>query len=225
MAGAGPLPFPSRIRGDGRCADVAVEDASHETFWRQMLRQLVNGVSGPVAATLSSGLVSPGAAVTIRADVSDETFMRVNDAVVKAMIQKPNGDVQEAPLHWTVDKDGEYQGEIRPEERGVYEIRIAARKAGKLLGEDVAHVRVEDVQVEFRGAEMKAELLRRVAAETGGRFYTPDTVARLSEDLTYSPKTASVVDEKELWDMPALFLGILMCLSVEWIYRKYRGLA
>ncbi len=50
-------------------------------------------------------------------------------------------------------------------------------------------------------------------------------MARLSEDLTYSPKTASVVDEKELWDMPALFLGILLSLSLEWTYRKYRGLA
>jgi hypothetical protein len=205
-------------------ADVAVEDASHETFWRQMLRQLVTSVGGPVSATPSAGLVAPGTTVTIRADVSDETFIRANDAVTTAQVLKPNGDVQEVPLHWTVDKDGEYTAEIRPEEKGVYEIRVSARKAGKLLGEDVAHVRVEDVQIEFRGAEMKAELLRRVAAETGGRFYTRDTVKSLSEDLTYSPSTASVVDEKELWDMPALFLGILLCLSIEWSWRKFRGL-
>lgn len=206
-------------------ADVAVEDVSHETFWRQMLRQLVSGVGGPVSAQLSSGLVSPGAPVTIRADVSDETFIRVNDAVVNAAVRKPNGDVQDVPLRWTVDKDGEYSGEFRPDERGVYEVRVNAGRAGRLLGEDVSHLRVADLQVEFRGAEMKADLLRRIATETGGRFYTPDGAGSLSEDLTYSPKTASVVDEKELWDMPATFLGILMCLAFEWIYRKYRGLA
>ncbi len=205
-------------------ADVALNDPSHETFWRQMLRQLVGGVSGPVSATLSSGLVSPGAPVTIRADVSDETFMRVNDAAVTASIQKPSGEVQELPLHWTVDKDGEYSGEFRAEERGVHEIRVAARRAGKTLGEDVAHVRVDDLRIEFRGAEMRGELLRRIAAETGGRFYTPATVSQLAEDVTYSPKTASVVDEKELWDMPVLFLGILVSLSLEWLYRKRRGL-
>ncbi len=205
-------------------ADVTVEDTSHETFWRQMLRQLVSGAHGPVSATLSSGLVAPGATVTIRADVSDETFIRVNDALVSAFIRKPNGESQELALRWTVDKDGEYSGEFRPDERGVHEVRITARRAGKILGEDVAHVRVDNVQVEFRGAEMKAELLRRIAAETGGRFYTPRTVAQLPEDLTYSPKTASVVDEKELWDMPAIFLGILMSLTIEWAYRKFRGL-
>ena len=206
-------------------ADVAVEDVSHETFWRQMLRQLVSGVGGPVAVTLSSGLVSPRTTVTIRADVADETFIRVNDALVSALVLKPNGESQETALRWTVDKDGEYSGEFRPDERGVYEVRVTARRAGKPLGDDVSHVRVDDVQVEFRGAEMKAELLRRIAAETGGRFYTPQSVGSLSEDLSYSPKTASVVDEKELWDMPAIFLGILMSLSIEWMYRKYRGLA
>lgn len=205
-------------------ADVAVDDASHETFWRQMLRQLVNGVPGPVSASLSSGLVSPGTPVTIRADVSDETFMRVNDAAVFATIQKPNGEIREAALRWTVDKDGEYSGEFRAEERGVYEVRVSARRAGKPLGEDTAHVRVDDLQIEFRGAEMRGDLMRRIATETGGRFYTPDTASRLAEDLTYSPTTASVVDERELWDMPALFLGILMCLSAEWLYRKHRGL-
>ncbi len=107
----------------------------------------------------------------------------------------------------------------------MYEVRITARRAGKTLGDDVAHLRVDALPIEFRGAEMKAELLRRIATETGGRFYTPASVTPLADDLTYSPKTASVVDEKELWDMPAIFLGILMCLSTEWMYRKYRGLA
>ncbi len=205
--------------------DVSVADASHETFWRQMLRQLVSGAHGPVSVTLSSALVSPGATVTIRADVADDTFIRVNDAVVSTLVLKPDGDSQEFPLRWTVDKDGEYSGEFRPEVQGVYEIRITARRAGKTMGDDVAHLRVSPLPVEFRGAEMKAELMRRIATETGGRFYTPASVASLADDLTYSPKTASVVDEKELWDMPAIFLGILMCLSTEWMYRKYRGLA
>ncbi len=206
-------------------ADVAVDDASHETFWRQMLRQLVSGVGGPVSVALSSGLVSPGSTVSITADVSDETFIRVNDAVVTATIQRPNGEVRELALHWTVDKDGEYAAEFRPDERGVHEIRVAARRAGKTLGEDISHVRVDDLRMEFRGAEMKADLLRRIATETGGRFYTPRTAAQVTEDLSYSPSMASVVEEKELWDMPVLFLGILMSLSSEWLYRKYRGLA
>jgi uncharacterized membrane protein len=206
-------------------AAVPVEDTSHETFWRQMLRQLVSGVSGPVSASLSGGLVSPGAPVTITADVADETFIRVNDAVVSATIAGPNGELREMPLRWTVDKDGEYTAEFRPDERGVHEIRVIARRAGKTLGEDVAHLRADDLRAEFRGAEMKVGTMRRIADETGGRFYTPATALNLAEDLSYSPGTASVVDEKELWDMPALFLGVVLCLCAEWLLRKYRGLA
>jgi hypothetical protein len=206
-------------------ADVAVDDMAHETFWRQMLRQLVSGSGGPVSIGLSSALSTPGTPVMIRADVSDETFIRVNDAVVVATVQSPDGLSRDVTLHWSVDKDGEYVGEFRPDERGVYEVRTTARRAGKTLGEDTTHLRVEDSQVEFRGAEMKAERLKRIAAETRGRFYTSDTVTHLPEDLTYSPSTASVVEERELWDMPIFFLGILLSLSTEWIFRKYRGLA
>ena len=86
-------------------------------------------------------------------------------------------------------------------------------------------MRVLDQPLEFRGAEMKATSLQRIASETGGRFYTPATVARLPEDLSYSPKTATVMDEKELWDMPVLFLGVLLALCLEWSYRKVRGFA
>jgi hypothetical protein len=205
-------------------ADVAVDDMAHETFWRQMLRQLVSGAGGPVSVALSSALSTPGTPVTIRADVSDETFIRVNDAVVVATVQGPDGLSRDVNLHWSVDKDGEYVGEFRPDERGVHQVRTTARRAGKTLGEDTTHVRVEDSQMEFRGAEMKAERLKRIATETRGRFYTSDTVTHLPDDLTYSPATASVVEERELWDMPFLFLGILFCLSTEWVYRKYRGL-
>ena len=206
-------------------ADLAADDLSHEVFWRQMLRQLVGGVSGPVALTVSSSLVAPGTSVTLVADVSDETFIRVNDASVNATIKAPSGEVRDVALRWTVEKDGEYVGELALSEPGVHQVRVEARRGDRTLGEETTHVRVLDQPLEFRGAEMKAETLRRIASETGGRFHTPATASRLPEDLSFSPRTASVMDEKELWDMPALFLGILMALCAEWSYRKLRGFA
>ena len=68
-------------------------------------------------------------------------------------------------------------------------------------------------------------IILSLASETGGRFYTPDTAARLPEDLTYTESGATVVEPKDLWDMPAIFLAVLGLLSSEWLYRKARGLA
>jgi len=34
-----------------------------------------------------------------------------------------------------------------------------------------------------------------------------------------------LVEEKDLWDMPALFILVVLLMGVEWGYRRVRGLA
>ena len=82
-----------------------------------------------------------------------------------------------------------------------------------------------DLATEYFGAEMRRPLLERIAEETGGRFYTPQTVPALAEDVKYGGGGATVQETKPLWDMPALYLGIVALVSVEWALRKSRGLA
>ncbi len=206
-------------------AEIPVEDQTHENLWRQLLRFLVNDVSGPVVARVPQDIVAPGAAVLVSAEVGDDTYLRVNDARVAATVKDPAGRVRELPLEWTVEKDGEYRASFVAAEKGPYEVRVEARRGGKALGADVLHLRAEERPVEFYGAEMKQALLQRIANETGGRFYTPETAARLPEDLTYTESGATVVEQKDLWDMPAIFLAVLGLLSIEWLYRRARGLA
>jgi hypothetical protein len=74
-------------------------------------------------------------------------------------------------------------------------------------------------------AQMRAPLLRRIAAETGGRFYTSANLDRLPEDLVYAGRGVTLREEKDLWDAPALFLLLLALLAAEWAYRRVRGLA
>jgi nitrogen fixation protein FixH len=209
-------------------ADVTVEDQTHETFWRQLLRWLVTDTPGRVAVSLSSDRVSPREPVTVRAEVGDEQFVRVNDAAVTARVRSPSGDEREIPMEWTVAHDGEYRAAFTPEEPGLYEVRVAGsgrRAAGASMDSATTYLRVAPSEAEYFGAEMRAPLLRRIASETEGRFYTPATVDALPEDLTLSRRGVTVVRELDLWDMPVIFLLLVMLMSVEWGYRKWRGLA
>jgi hypothetical protein len=124
-----------------------------------------------------------------------------------------------------VGKDGEYRGTFSPREMGSHAVRVEARRAGATLGSDDIRVEVADQDTEYFGAEMQRPLLERIAEETGGRFYTPETAHRLAGDLAYSGGGATLQEEKPLWDMPVLFLAIIGLLSSEWAYRKRRGLA
>ena len=67
-------------------------------------------------------------------------------------------------------------------------------------------MRVADSNTEYFDAEMRAPLLKRIATETGGKFYTPATASTLAEDVALSKRGVTVVNQMDLWDMPVMFL-------------------
>ncbi len=71
---------------------------------------------------------------------------------------------------------------------------------------------------------MRAPLLKRIAEETGGRFYTAANAATLPEAISYSGRGVTVVEERDLWDMPAILLLLIGLIGGEWAYRRARGL-
>jgi hypothetical protein len=47
----------------------------------------------------------------------------------------------------------------------------------------------------------------------------------LPEAVTYTGRGVTVVEERDLWDMPILLLLLLGLLGVEWAFRRVRGFA
>ncbi|MDX1646652.1 MAG: hypothetical protein R3304_05875 [Longimicrobiales bacterium] len=205
-------------------ADVPLEDQSHEALWQQMLRWLVDGVPDPVTVSTDQERVEPGESVRLVANVSDSTFIEVNDASVTATVVSPTGQVDELPIQWTVERDGEYAVELRPAEYGDYEIEVAAEREGVPLGSARIYLHAAESDEEYYDSARRTFLLRRVAEETGGRFYTPETVGALPEDITVSGAGVTLVEEHDLWDMPAIFLLVLLLMGAEWGYRRIRGM-
>jgi uncharacterized membrane protein len=206
-------------------ADVPADDMSHETFWQQLLRWLVDDVPEAVAAALEREQVERLEAVRLVATVGDSTYIEVNDAEVVARVTSPTGVVTELPLEWTVERDGEYAADILPREAGEHEVEVSATRDGQTLGTDLTYLQVAPSDDEYFGAGRQTQLLSRIAQETGGQSYTPETVATLPEDITVSGAGVTLVEERDLWDMPALFLFMLLLMGAEWGYRRVRGLA
>jgi uncharacterized membrane protein len=206
-------------------AKMAVSDATHATFWRRLVRWLVDGVPDQVNITTSHDRVEPGEAVKLTTEVLDTAYVEVNNARVLAQVTSPSGKSVELPMEWTVEHDGEYTAAFNPDETGLYEVKVTANRDQKSLGTTVMHVRASAGDGEYFDAAMRAPLLKRIAEETGGRFFTPSNVASLPEAVSYSGRGVTVVEERELWDMPAVLLLLLILLTIEWGYRRSRGLA
>ena len=205
-------------------ATIAVDDATHETFWRQMLRWLGSDVPERVTTTAPDH-VAPGEVVAVRAQVNDESFLAINGAAVRASVLAPSGDSLTVPLEWIVDKDGEYRGSFTAKESGLYRIRMSARVGDSVItgGED--YVVAHDIQQEMFGAAQRPALLERIARETGGRYYTPQTAEALARDMMYTSSGTTVTEQLDLWDTPAIFIALLALIAAEWLLRRRRGLA
>jgi len=183
-------------------ASITLEDQTHENFWRQMLRWLVTDVPSPVTATMTPDRVEPGEAVTIEASVVDPSWVDLNDARVMARVTRPGGSTLDVPLQWTGQRDGQYRGTFVSTVPGAYEIAIDADRNGKPIGQNpgpdgvlgtsddtpanVAYVRVGAGDGEYFDPTMHEAPLRRIAEDTGGRFYTTANVAGLAEDVSYA---------------------------------------
>ena len=206
-------------------ADIPLDDMTHETFWRQLLRWTVASVPDRVQVTSAVDRVAVGEPVELLAVVEDDTYLKVNNTEVRVRVRSPSGAVDSLTMDWTVDRDGEYRARFVPREEGLYEIRADAEEGGEFLASDASYVQVKDPAREYFDAEMQAPTLRRIADETGGHFYTSETVSTLPEDIMFTDSGTTVVERRDLWDMPAIFLVLILLVSAEWGYRRTRGLA
>jgi uncharacterized membrane protein len=205
-------------------AAIAVDDLTHETLWRQMLRWLVSDVPDRVGMTAPDH-VAPGEAVPLRAQVSNESFLATNGATVTANVLGPNGEPVDVPLEWMVDKDGEYRGSFTASEPGLYRVRVSSRVGDSVITGREEYIIAHDIQQEMFAAAQRPALLERIARETGGRYYTPETADALARDIVYTKSGTTVIEQLELWDMPVMFIALLGLIAAEWLLRRRRGLA
>jgi uncharacterized membrane protein len=204
-------------------SDIPVEDQTHETFWRQVLRYLVQDAADPVrvVAPPSARVQQP---VNITALVEDTAYAGLNDAEVTARVRSPSGAEYEIPAAWSGRGDGEFNASATLREPGVHEIEFAARRGDQTVGVGKAYVNASTADLEFFDPQMRASTLRRIADETGGRFYSAQNIGSIADDIGMLGRGETVREQKELWDMPAIFILILVLACAEWLYRRRRGL-
>ena len=204
---------------------MTVEDQTHENYWRQLLRWLVDGVPNTVEVHTTTERIEPGEPVTLVAEVVDPAYVEVNDARVVAKVTGPKGVAVDVPMQWTGERNGEYRATLPAPDQGMYVAQVEATRAGKSLGTGTTEVRATPSDAEYFDATMHAPRLKRIAEETGGRFYTPETIAGMPEDLRYTGRGVTTVEERELWHMPIVLFTLLGLISAEWAYRRAVGMA
>jgi uncharacterized membrane protein len=206
--------------GRGKAFALTIQDS-----WLWQMHAAIAGVPDAVEPRSLTDRVEPGEAITLRADVVDSDFVELNDATVVAHVARPDGSLTDIPMQWSGERSGEYVATVPAAGEGAYEARIEASRAGKPVGTTVAHIRATAGDAEYFDATMHAATLRRIADETGGRYYPANAIQGLPEDLRYTGRGVTTVEERDLWHMPIVFVLLVGLLCAEWGYRRRVGLS
>jgi len=129
------------------------------------------------------------------------------------------------PLEWSLREDGAYAGRFTAPDSGRYTITATAKRGTDSTRTAVTTLLVDDRGADVSQAEQRPAVLRRIAGETGGRYYPLDDVTQLADDAMFTESGVTVREAKDLWDMPIVFVLLALLLGTEWTYRRWRGLA
>ena len=79
----------------------------------------------------------PASTVTSPRTWSIHTFVEINDALVVAHVDGPEGDIIDVPMQWTGERNGQYRGTFVAPGEGLYTARVEATRGEKSLGTGV----------------------------------------------------------------------------------------
>jgi len=199
-------------------------DTSHDMFWQQLLRWLVSDTPGRVVASTPNQTLFDDGHIRLFADVRDVDYVPSPDARVEAHIIGPDGITDMVDMTPVPDTPDSFQADWTAEKAGSYVAEVTAQKGNEQLGHDVLSFRRMDGVAENFHTEQNRDLLERLSAQTGGRYWRPEELSKLADQIPYSEGGITMRETKELWDLPVVFLTIILLRSAEWLLRRRWGI-
>jgi hypothetical protein len=198
-------------------------DQRHETFWRQLLQAMTASVPAPVTLTSDRVYYGDESAITFRADIRDREYQPAALADVSLTVDEPGGSQRRLAMQPVPGAPGRYELTVDEDLTGIYRFEAEASLDGEVLGSSRLAIRRQDGISEHFQVQQNRALLERLAAATGGRYFTLAEADDIPEAVQFSD--AGIVERRllELWNMPILFLLLVALKGGEWVLRLFWG--
>lgn len=196
--------------------NLPVEDQRHETFWRQLTRDLV--ANSPRPFEVSSEL--EGQNIRVHAELRDTDLPENQGVAITAVASSANGELVNVELLPVAAKAGSYEAAFTPKGAGLYNIEAISRKGDKAINSVRSAVRFDQNAEAFNVRQNRA-LLERLSEMTKGQYWQTDQWSKLVEAISYSRAGITEQQINYLWDAPFFFLMLALLKTVEWLLRRY----
>jgi len=217
-------------------------DTAHDLFWQQLLRWVVSDTPGHVTASVPAQILLDNGAVTLTAQVRDQQYNPAPDAKVEAHILGPSGVSALIEMAPVPDSPGQFQAAWSAPKTGAYLTEVTAQRADptkgpgpnngpdpktgavRELGRDVLTFQRMDGVAENFHTEQNRDLLERLATQTGGQYWKPADLGKLASSIPFSEAGVTTRETKDLWDLPLVFLVLVLLRFSEWWLRRKWGI-
>jgi hypothetical protein len=167
-------------------------------------------------------------AITITADVRDQQYNPAPAAKVEAHILGPSGVSALVEMTPVPDSPGQFQAVWNAPKVGAYLTEVTAQRAEagttKELGRDVLTFQRMDGVAENFHTEQNRDLLERLATQTGGKYWKPADLGQLAGNIPFSEAGVTMRETRDLWNLPLVFLVLLLLKFSEWWLRRTWGI-
>jgi hypothetical protein len=160
--------------------------------------------------------------VVIESQVYNDLFELVYGNTIRIEVRNEKGETSNYSY---VTSPGSSRYRIGGLKEGIYQFKAFTSLNGKT--EEVnGQFLVKTQNLEAQNLTADFSLLRKLATETGGKFYKADQLNQLTNDLQQK-KVASLIHSEEtfnqLINLKWVFFLLLALISTEWFMRKYLG--
>ena len=128
------------------------------------------------------------------------------------------------------DNPGQFQAAWSAPKVGAYLTEVTAsrvdRQTGKPqeLGRDTLTFQRMDGVAENFHTEQNRELLERLATQTGGQYWKPADLGKLPAAIPFSEAGVTMRETRDLWNLPLVFLVLILLRFSEWWLRRRWGI-
>jgi hypothetical protein len=206
-----------------------VADLYHQRFWNQAVREIMEPPFAVRDARVSLAADRPvydaGSSAALRVRLRDAEGRPVAKAEAEAWIYRDGRRVHLVRLEPDENAGGVFRARTGPLPPGRYEVRV--RREGQ--AEADPRVAVEFTVRPTEAGELvhltcDEDLLRRLAATSGGEYFREEEAVQLPGRLERLSRRRVIESETPLAHGWAWFVPILALLTAEWVARKRSGM-
>jgi hypothetical protein len=197
-----------------------------ENFMSNSVRWLVTrDDEKPVQVRPTKEVFAGSDPVEFTAQVYDDNYKPIDAAEISLSVTKME---QSSQLTLTSLGNGRFEGAFDPLPEGDYSYSARAVAGGRQIAEEKGTFSVGGLNNEFLDTKANKHLLQQIVLHTGGRYYEPENLHGLADDLASLPgfkvREVNIAQQLELWNKTWM-LGILIALlALEWFFRKRHGM-